>query len=528
MARIPAPVAHGPRIIGMQTPAAAIPGGGMTLDALMQRAEDLRRARGPQMPEMMTSPLQGLSYALQQGLAGFQQGRADRQATEGRTALAQAMSHIDPTTGQIAPEDRTTFAALDPASYMQMTRDAITAAREGRIAEQKHGWDIEGREDEQAAAAALAKQQQDAAAGQNELTRKAELERLGITEGGADRRNTADITSRETLQGQEIGSREKIAEADRQAQNDRLITELRARQDQAGLEAALGDEAAKINLAFKNGLITDAERQARMTKVNAIGGTQRTITVGPDGQLTIAEGPAGAGAAGSNQDVKNQANTLDDYRKGAAAASAVMPTIDIMQKAIDTAGPTGPLGPAAAWVGDLAESGGVKVPGLGSSGSRALLNSGALGFIQKQVAASKGSISNFEEQLFAKASPGLLQTYEGNQVLLNMSRAVAQRDQQKAVMAEQYAASHGGSLAGFEGEWANYVNNNPLLSVDPSKPGGFSVGGAPAAPASPAAPATAPAAPAAGGGGAEVQEGTTATGPNGQKIILRNGQWVPL
>lgn len=136
----------GPRIISAAgAPAATLPGGGMTLDALMARQKELA-GRTVEMPEMR-SPWQGVAYAVQQGLQGFQTGRAERDAQQGRDALAQAISGIDTTTGELAPDLMANMAGLDPSMAAALKQ-----------AQLERTWRVQDREDDQAAAAALAAQ----------------------------------------------------------------------------------------------------------------------------------------------------------------------------------------------------------------------------------------------------------------------------------------------------------------------------------------------------------------------------------
>ena len=69
----------------------------MTLDALMARQKDLAQQRVP-MGEMR-SPMQGVAYAFEKGLQGFQQGRNERNLEESRDTLSQIISQMDPATG---------------------------------------------------------------------------------------------------------------------------------------------------------------------------------------------------------------------------------------------------------------------------------------------------------------------------------------------------------------------------------------------------------------------------------------------
>jgi len=101
----------GPRIIS-DTPAAA-PGAmpSMTLDALMARQKELAGQRNPLGD--MTSPMQGIAYALKEGLHGFQEGRNEREQSEGRDLLAQTMAQVDPIKGP-TPEQAQIIWQLDP------------------------------------------------------------------------------------------------------------------------------------------------------------------------------------------------------------------------------------------------------------------------------------------------------------------------------------------------------------------------------------------------------------------------------
>ena len=125
----------------------------------------------------MTSPMQGLAYVAQNLAQGLQQRQATNQATEGRQALATAMAQIDPTTGELPPEAKATVAALDPNAYLQLTRDAVTAAREKSQAETKHGWDTEADQARFTHEDTTLKSTQDATAAQNDLNRQADIKR---------------------------------------------------------------------------------------------------------------------------------------------------------------------------------------------------------------------------------------------------------------------------------------------------------------------------------------------------------------
>ena len=139
----------GPNIIpiGASGPGAAVPGGGMTLDALMQRQAALAKQQ-PQAPENMQSPWQGAGFVGQSLMHGLQEGRAERQATDARAALAQAMTQVNPETGEYSPEAMATIAGLMPEQALKISADLVNARREDKRSERTHGWDVEGRQAE--------------------------------------------------------------------------------------------------------------------------------------------------------------------------------------------------------------------------------------------------------------------------------------------------------------------------------------------------------------------------------------------
>ena len=108
--------AGGPRIIPTSI-ASAAPGGDMTLDALMARQKELAGQRIP-MTEMR-SPMQGIAYALEKGLAGFQQGRTDRDISTGQQAVGDAFASMGPN-GELTPEGKAAIARYDPDQFLKL------------------------------------------------------------------------------------------------------------------------------------------------------------------------------------------------------------------------------------------------------------------------------------------------------------------------------------------------------------------------------------------------------------------------
>ena len=87
---------RGPRVIKTSADdPAAQPGGGMTLDALMLRQKELAGNKAA-MPATMGTPMEGVFYALQKGLEGYQQGKAERDVSTGQQAVGNALSSLGP------------------------------------------------------------------------------------------------------------------------------------------------------------------------------------------------------------------------------------------------------------------------------------------------------------------------------------------------------------------------------------------------------------------------------------------------
>lgn len=106
----------GPRIV--PTSIAGAPAGpGMTLDALMARQKELAGQRIP-MTEMR-SPMQGIAYALEKGLAGWQQGQTDRDISTGQQAVGDAFASMGPN-GELTPEGKAAIARYDPDQFLKL------------------------------------------------------------------------------------------------------------------------------------------------------------------------------------------------------------------------------------------------------------------------------------------------------------------------------------------------------------------------------------------------------------------------
>jgi len=123
---------RGPRVIKTSADdPAAQPGGGMTLDALMLRQKELAGNKAA-MPATMGTPMEGVFYALQKGLEGYQQGKAERDVSTGQQAVGNALSSLGPSTSTsvTAPTSlpARSQAMASCASCTRAARSAATSA----------------------------------------------------------------------------------------------------------------------------------------------------------------------------------------------------------------------------------------------------------------------------------------------------------------------------------------------------------------------------------------------------------------
>jgi hypothetical protein len=208
---------RGPRILPVGArPNGEVPGGGLTLDALMQRQKTLA-ANQPQMPDMQ-SPIQGLGYVANKLVQGLQESRANREAQEGRAALAQAMTQFNPETGEFTPEAIATMGALDPDRAFAALHDVAASRARKQELEQSHKWETEGREDTQQAAADAAAASQRATAEQNDLNRLADDARQRAQDAAAAGRDVEAHQAR--LDEQDARAKLDQLKADEDAKRD--------------------------------------------------------------------------------------------------------------------------------------------------------------------------------------------------------------------------------------------------------------------------------------------------------------------
>ena len=474
---------RGPRIIPTGLGGgAATPGGGMTLDALMQRQAALQKQQVPMTD--MQSPMQGVAYAAQSLMHGLQEGRAERQATDARGALAQAMAQIDPNTGELPPEAKATVAALDPDAYLQLTRDAVTAAREQRRDVTKHGWDVEEETQREQAASELAAQGQRATAEQGDLNRQADIKRAEI-QAAEQRGDRAAATQAgqelAVLQGkiQATAAETKISTdktaADEAAQRDvnkisQSVEARRAEGEKLGLQ---GDDLARY-----------AATSTMPTPIDQFGPVPPEVAAKQGGD--VARNPSGYKYNAKTGDIEPVAK--------ASSPGDVKATQDLKGKLIETRGGLKTLQRAMDLAPNVFE--GVKA----KERANAIVATRGVG-VSPEIYQQAKDTQEYFRIMDLNAVTQMSQTLSGSDSDRDVARFMAilsdpytPVDRKKSQI--QALIDKGRSYEQIQADSIRQTGGDP-----------DAIGG---------------------GGGSDPQEGATATDANGRKVVLRNGQWVPM
>jgi len=222
------------------SPPGSVPGGGMTLDALIARQKQLSNQQ-IELPQM-TSPMQGVGYLAQSVMQGLSQGRADKQLAEGRQALSQAMTQFNPDTGEFSPEAMQVMGALMPEKVLPMLHDMAESRRQERQAAAQREFQTSERE-----------------AGQT----------FQHGEGEATRaQQAADAAAQ---RAQQTNLQEDRQEAERLAAIAKVEADKEAASTAAKTEAAKPQtDTARIEADFQAGRISQAERDDALKKANYV------------------------------------------------------------------------------------------------------------------------------------------------------------------------------------------------------------------------------------------------------------------
>jgi len=318
------------------------------------------------------------------------------------------------------------------------------------------------------------------------------------------------------LQEQQIGL--QTAEAQRKAQAQaaqhqnlmRLIAGLPPEQQAAAMVAPEKFAEAQLPQAPKLETIFGPDGQPQKAWVRGpgadpvpVGGSQRPAMpweyeLGPDGQPRMRPGVLGAktqvaqAGAGRNSAIflqekeENKAvgkmfgEQFGDIQKAGFNAQSKISRLDRLSQMLDGL-QTGKLTPAMTNVKATLESLGISVDDkLGAAqAAEAISNEIALQTRNPAGGAGMpGAMSDKDREFLVATVPGLSKTPQGNRLLIETSKKLAQRDQEVAKIARDYRRKNGQLDEGFYDELQRFADANPLFS---------DMGSAPATPALPAA-----------------------------------------
>lgn len=318
------------------------------------------------------------------------------------------------------------------------------------------------------------------------------------------------------LQEQQMGL--QTAEAQRKAQAQaaqhqnlmRLIAGLPPEQQAAAMVAPEKFAEAQLPQAPKLETIFGPDGQPQKAWVRGpgadpvpVGGSQRPAMpweyeLGPDGQPRMRPGVfsaktsiAQAGSARNNVNLlqeREESKTVGKYfgeqfadiQKAGMDAYGKVNRLNRLESLLQGVS-TGKLTPAATEVKAALSSLGIDIdPNLGAAqAAQAITNELALQMRNPSGGAGMpGAMSDKDREFLQATVPGLAKTPQGNKLLIESYRRLAQRDQQVAKMAREYRKQHGSLDEGFYEQLQAFSEANPLFADMPQS----------AAPAAPALP----------------------------------------
>lgn len=152
-----------------------------------------------------------------------------------------------------------------------------------------------------------------------------------------------------------------------------------------------------------------------------------------------------------------------ESQKAGQNAGKTIGTLNLMEKLIDTPGfYSGTGGEVVTTAKRALSSAGLADPNAASSAE--LFGSLANQTVLDASGGSLGNqISNADRDFIMRTAPSLGNTPEGNRDLINMRRKLAQREQETAMMARNYAKRNGRLDSGFDDELSDFIDKNPLF-----------------------------------------------------------------
>lgn len=303
--------------------------------------------------------------------------------------------------------------------------------------------------------------------------------------------------------------RKSQAQALHQQNLQRLIAGLPPEQQAAAMVAP--NEFAKSLVPQQPKLETIFDDQGREVKAwvrgpdtepVSVGGVKQPqipweYEIGPDGQPRMRPGVfnakasiAQAGAARNNVNLmqeREESKTVGKYfgeqfadiQKAGMDAYGKVNRLNRLESLLQGVS-TGKLTPAATEVKAALSSLGIDIdPNLGAAqAAQAITNELALQMRNPSGGAGMpGAMSDKDREFLQATVPGLAKTPQGNKLLIESYRRLAQRDQQVAKAAREYRKQHGSLDEGFYEQLHAFSEANPLFADMPQ------AGGAPARPA---------------------------------------------
>lgn len=176
-----------------------------------------------------------------------------------------------------------------------------------------------------------------------------------------------------------------------------------------------------------------------------------------DGTVVQMGGPNSAtDTAFSKQEGKNEANLIKEAQDSAKAAQELKSTVAQMREVAPNVGYTGPGGELYGGIDDVI---GV-LPG--DRGSRGAFRNLSMDAQLAMTERTKGAITDREMGMFKAAVPGLIQTPDGNSMIMDVMDAAANRAIQRVSALEAWRTEHG-TTKGFVEYWSKYLEDNPLI-----------------------------------------------------------------
>jgi hypothetical protein len=156
---------------------------------------------------------------------------------------------------------------------------------------------------------------------------------------------------------------------------------------------------------------------------------------------------------------------------------------------------TGKLAPTFAQLASIGESFGITLDKNLGPKQAALALSREIALTLRNPAGGAGmpgALSDADREFLVTMTPGLTQSPEGNRLILETARKLAQRDMQVAKIARDYRKKHGTLDEGFYDALEDFANANPLFKRKEQASAGDGLGAAAAAAAPPSEAAPSP------------------------------------